>query len=341
MGKIDVIVVGSSAGGITALGQIIAGLPADFQAPVFIVQHLAADRPSELAGILDRAGPLPAIYPIDGSKITGGTIYIAPPDHHMLIEGDHILVKKGPKENRFRPSIDALFRSAAYTFGSGVVGVILTGMLDDGSSGMWSIKRMGGTTIIQDPLEALYPSMPSSVFQHVDVDHVCQVLEIPQLLNDLDKTNVRRNADVSEKEVKLLKMEVDIVALGNAFDKGITEMGEPSSLTCPECGGALTSLKEGHSIRYRCHTGHAYSSASLLAEVSVTVEGKLWQSLRSVEEAVMIVEKEFGALYPGSDNQLAIRYSAKIQALKNRATELHNFIQHYLEFNKLMTTETD
>jgi two-component system chemotaxis response regulator CheB len=335
MGNIDVIVIGSSAGGVSTLKQIITALPADFQAPVFIVQHLSADKPIEIADILNRASSLTASYPIDGSNIETGNIYVAPPDHHMILEGDHILVKRGPKENTFRPSIDALFRSAAYNYGPGVVGVVLTGMLDDGSSGMWSIKRMGGTTIVQDPQEALHPSLPLSVFEYVDVDHVCPASKIAAMLVKLSQKKTGRKANAGETEVKLLKMEADIAALSNAFDKGGLEMGELSSLTCPECGGALTSLKEGHSVRYRCRTGHAYSSASLLSEVTETAEHKLWQALRNLEEAVIIVEKEADVSHYGEGKDLAIRYSAKIQALRRRADELHKFINLYLEFSNL------
>jgi two-component system chemotaxis response regulator CheB len=286
-----VIVIGSSAGGVFALKELIGSLPADFKAPVFIVQHVAADRHSYLAEILDHAGPLPALHPSDGTKIQEGTIYVAPPDHHMLIEDGHILVKRGPKENRFRPSIDALFRSAAYTYGQNVIGLILTDMLDDGTSGMWSVKRRGGIAIVQDPDQALYPSMPESVLQFVDADYICPLNQISRLLPELIQKSMEPKHDTDPQQVRLLKMEVDIAALGNAFDKRIVQMGEPSSLACPECGGALSTLTEGKIVRYRCHTGHGYSSASLLAEVNETAEHKLWAALRSLEEAVMIVEK--------------------------------------------------
>ncbi|MBE9464003.1 chemotaxis protein CheB [Dyadobacter sp. UP-52] len=136
MRSVDVIVIGSSAGGVMVLRQLVAALPADFKTPIFIVQHMAAAKDSYLVNILDSSGPLRVLHPADGAKIEKATIYVAPPDYHMLIEKGHILVKKGPKENRFRPSIDALFRSAAYSYGSGAVGIVLTGMLDDGCSGM-------------------------------------------------------------------------------------------------------------------------------------------------------------------------------------------------------------
>ena len=335
MADIDVIVIGSSAGGVVALRQLVAALPADFKTPIFIVQHLAAGKDTYLANILDHAGPLPAIHPTDGTRIADGTIYVASPDHHMLLEDGRILVKKGPKENRFRPSIDALFRSAAYSYGPRAAGVVLTGTLDDGCSGMWSLKRMGGTTIVQDPEHALYPSMPLSVLQYVTPDYICPLAGISPLLVKLTQATVHKEAVANQMEVKLLKMEVDIAALGNAFDKGIIGMGERSSLTCPDCGGALTSYTEGKLVRYRCHTGHAYSSSLLLTSVTETTEHKLWAALRSLEEAVLIVEKDAAVNMQVEDGKPLISDSVKIRTLKEQATKLHNFLNHYLQFDSL------
>jgi two-component system chemotaxis response regulator CheB len=258
---------------------------------------------------------------------------VARPDHHLLIEKGHILVKRGPKENRFRPSIDALFRSAAYSYGTGVIGLIMTGMLDDGTSGMWSIKRLGGITIVQDPADALFSSMPFSVMEHVEVDHISSLSKISQLLVELTYNAMEPKHKPSENEVRLLKMEIDIAALENAFDKGITKVGEPSLLTCPECGGALTTLREGKLLRYRCHTGHAYSSATLLSEVTETAEHKLWAALRSLEEAVMIVEKQAAASCINGDERAELNYRSSTKALKARADELRNFLNQYLEYN--------
>lgn len=330
MSNRKVIVIGSSAGGVFALKQLVAALPVSFKTPIFIVQHVGSDQPSHLSEILDHASALKVIQPTDGTKISESTIYVAPSDHHLLIEGDYLLVKKGPKENRFRPSIDALFRSAAYGYGSNVIGVILTGMLDDGCSGMWSVQRMGGVTIVQDPDQALYPSMPASVLQYVDVDHISPLSKISQLLIELDQDAVRQERSASSKEIELLKMEVDFAALSNAFDMKITKMGEHSSLTCPECGGALNTFIEGKIVRYRCHTGHALSSATLLAAVKETAEQKLWAALRCLEEAFIIVEKEASVYI-----DIPAIYAAKLRTLKIQADELHRFMEHYLQFSDL------
>jgi two-component system chemotaxis response regulator CheB len=232
-----IIVIGSSAGGVTALQELVEGLPADFQTPIFIVQHVDARTHSHLPEILSRKGNRKVEHPTDGQRIEPSAIYVAPPDHHMIIEGEYILIKKGPKENRFRQCIDTLFRSAAYSYKENVIGVILTGMLDDGSSGMWSVKRMGGITIVQDPAEALYASMPSSVLQYTDVDYVLPLSKISALLTEIVAEPIKQHAALDEKQEKLLKTEIEIAGEENGFDKGILEMGDPSNLTCPDCGG--------------------------------------------------------------------------------------------------------
>ncbi|QJW89646.1 chemotaxis protein CheB [Spirosoma taeanense] len=291
MAKHDIVVVGSSAGGIVALKELVAQLPADFNASLFIVQHLSPNAPSLLPEILNRSGALVAVHPKDGDPIQPGHIYIAPPDHHLLIEPNRVVVTKGPKENRFRPSIDALFRSAAYNYGPRVIGVVLTGLLDDGTSGMWSIKRLGGLGIIQEPEDALYPSMPMSVLEYVEVDHIVPIARIGNLLSQLTQEPVPEKPTLSPQETRRLETEVKIAAEDGAFEMGILDMGEPSHLTCPECHGALVSIKEGKLIRYRCHTGHSFTADSLLAELSKSVEEMYWQVVRGLEETVMLMEQ--------------------------------------------------
>ncbi|MBE9464004.1 hypothetical protein IEE83_19135 [Dyadobacter sp. UP-52] len=194
---------------------------------------------------------------------------------------------------------------------------------------------MGGTTIVQDPEQALYPSMPASVLEYIDADYVVPVSKMVEILTELTGENITRKSIANKDEINLLKMEVDIAALANAFNKGIVQMGEHTMLTCPECGGALNSFREGKFARYRCHTGHAYTSASLFESVTETTEHKLWAALRSLEEAVMIVEKDAILNLENSDSQLTAGDSIKIKNLKNQVEELRNFLNHYLQFNDL------
>src|SRR5215210_6092081 len=173
----DIVVVGTSAGGVEALRVLVGGLPADFAGSVFVVMHTAPDSPGVLAQILDRSGPLPAANASNRERIRPGRIYVAPPDSHLLLEPGVVRVTHGPKENRFRPAIDPLFRSAAQTYGPQAIGVILTGGLDDGTAGLWAIKRLGGTALVQDPEEALVDSMPRSALRHVEVDYCLPLVE--------------------------------------------------------------------------------------------------------------------------------------------------------------------
>ncbi len=325
MAKRDIIVIGASAGGVVALKELVAALPADFQASIFIVLHLSPHSPSYLPDILTTAGPLMATHPKDGELIRPGHIYVASPDHHLLVEYDQVIVKKGPKENRFRPSIDALFRSAAYTYGPRVIGVILTGMLDDGTSGMWSIKRLGGLTVVQEPHEAMYPSMPDNVLINVDVDYRLPLADIPQLLSELSQENVTARHALSPEEEKRMETEVNIAAQDSAFEMGILDMGQLTPLTCPECNGALVSIKEGKIIRYRCHTGHAFTASSLLAETTKVVEESFWKAVRSLEETVILLEQSGRHFAEGGNQEAAEEFLVRARETRERALKTREF----------------
>jgi two-component system chemotaxis response regulator CheB len=179
----DIIVVGASSGGVEALIRIVAALPPDLPAAMFIVLHRPRVGPNLLAQILQNVSPLTVADAVDGQAITKGHVYVGPPDRHLLIEQERLRLSRGPKENHSRPAIDPLFRSAAYTYGSRVIGVVLTGNLDDGMAGLWAIKDRGGIAIVQDPKEALFPSMPSSALANVEVDYCLRLDEIAPILH--------------------------------------------------------------------------------------------------------------------------------------------------------------
>ena len=291
MAKRDIIVVGASAGGVNALNDFLGSLSKDFQGSIFVVVHIPGDSPSSLPTILSRAGVLKAVHPKDGETVKQGIIYVAPPDHHMLLEGKLILVKKGPKENRFRPSIDALFRSAAYVYRERVVGVILSGMLNDGTSGLWAVKRLGGLAIVQAPEDAQCDSMPLNAMEYVKADYTVPAREIGSVLSDVMSVKLRKGRKISEREKALLEMEVVIAKQDGAFEMGIMNMGELTPFTCPECHGVLVQLMDSKIVRFRCHTGHAFTASALLSELTTSVEEKMWQAMRGLEETTMLLKK--------------------------------------------------
>lgn len=275
------VVVGASSGGLEALTQLARDLPRAFPAPVCVVLHTAPDSPGVLHRVLERAGPLRAETARTGQRLEAGRIYVAAPDHHLLVEPGTLRLSRGPKENRFRPAIDPLFRSAAQVYGPRVIGVLLTGNLDDGTAGLWTIKQLGGIAVVQDPHDAVFSSMPASALRHVAVDHCVPLADLPGLLVRITSTPVHaRQADAALP----VEVEVEIAKGHDAIGAGIQRIGSPSEFACPECHGVLRELKEGDRVRFRCHTGHAYSAESLVSAVNAGIEDALWNAIRALEE---------------------------------------------------------
>jgi two-component system chemotaxis response regulator CheB len=284
-----IVVIGASSGGIEALETIVSRLPAGFPAPICVVVHTSPEAPGVLDFVLRQAGPLAAINAASGDRLEDGHIYVAPPDHHLLVEPGQLRLTRGPKENRFRPAIDPLFRSAAQVFGPGAIGVVLTGQLDDGTAGLWTIKQLGGVAIVQDPSDARYPSMPESAIRHVAVDYVVRLDELAATLSQVVAEPV--HARKPTQAPKSLAIEVAIARQENAVESGVEELGEPSSFACPDCQGVLLQLKESPPLRFRCHTGHAYSVQSLVAAINDGIEDSLWSAIRALEEGALLMEQ--------------------------------------------------
>jgi two-component system chemotaxis response regulator CheB len=277
----DIIVIGASAGGVEALKLLLRDLPDDLPASIFVVLHLAEGGPSLLDSILAKVTKLVVQSATDKMRIRRRNIYIAPPDHHLLVERNRVRVIRGPKENRHRPAIDPLFRSAAWAYGPRVIGVILSGTLDDGTAGLWAIKSSGGVAMVQDPAEALYPSMPQSALRHVEVDYTLTLSGLAKQIDASARQPVNGNGrhavpDKIEAETNFLFEQADFDAMN--------QIGKPSSLTCPACGGSLWELQDGDFVRYRCHTGHAFTAESLVSEQSEVIESALFSAIRSMEE---------------------------------------------------------
>jgi len=288
----DIIVIGASAGGVQALSALVAELPAGLPAAVFIVLHIPADVPSLLPSILLRGSRLPVAHALNGEQIEPGRIYVAPPDHHLLIERNRAKLIHGPKENLHRPSIDALFRSAARWAGPRVIGVVLTGARDDGTTGMRAIKQRGGIAIIQDPSEASFPSMPLSVMQDIKVDYSLRLKEIAPLLNKLSHEPAEEEGrypvpDEIEIEARITEQDMESSELIASVEK----LGRISKLTCPDCHGALWEMHDDQLLRYRCHVGHAFSAESLNEGQSQMLEVALWSAVRALEEKMILARR--------------------------------------------------
>lgn len=288
----DIIVIGASAGGVQALSNLVADLPEDLPAAVFIVLHVPTTPPSLLPGILARESRLPVEHAVDGEPIRRGRIYVAPSDHHLLMEKDLVKLVRGPKENLHRPSIDALFRSAARMAGPRVIGVVLTGARDDGRVGMRAIKQRGGITIVQDPSEAPFPSMPMSVMQDIDVDYSIPLREIGSLLNELSHQTAAEEGeypvpDQVEIEARIAEQQME----GDELIASVERLGKLSKLTCPDCHGALWEIDDHDILRYRCHVGHAYSAEALNEGQSEMLEMALWSAVRALEEQMVLARR--------------------------------------------------
>jgi two-component system, chemotaxis family, protein-glutamate methylesterase/glutaminase len=291
MARKDIVVIGASAGGMDALQKLVARLPRDLAASVFVVWHLAPGAQSILPAILTRSGPVPAVHPKDGDRIEPGRIYVAPNDHHMLLEKGYIRIARGPKENRFRPAIDPLFRSAAYVYGTRVIGVVLTGALDDGTAGLWTIKLRGGTTIVQEPAEALIRSMPLNALDNVAVDHKLPVAEIGELIGRLVREEAPAPVQMAADEDEKTAREIRIAKEREALEENAYQFGELSPFTCPECHGVLATLREGRVMRFRCHTGHAFSAGTLLTANAEDAQARLWDAVRAGDETVFLLNQ--------------------------------------------------
>ena len=281
----DIIVIGSSAGGVDALTRLCAALPADLPATVFVAQHLSPSAKSVLPQLLDRAGPLKALSPVDGEAFERGHIYVAGPDRHLLIRPDKVLVRRGPVENRTRPAVNALFRSAARAYGGRVIGVVLTGLLDDGTDGLIAIKAAGGTSVVQDPDEAEWPSMPLNAVKRDHVDHIVELVDIAALITRL----VQEKANPSLPLPEAYATEDDIAAQEFAvMEPDIHTPGEPSHLSCPDCGGVLNQIETGAEVRFRCQVGHAYTPLGLADAQNEELERALGVAVRTHRDRIRL-----------------------------------------------------
>jgi two-component system chemotaxis response regulator CheB len=319
----DIIVVGASAGGVETLKHLIRELPADLPAAVFVVLHLPAHSPSALPAILRRRGHLPVDHARDGEPIYPGRVYVAPPDEHLLLGHDLVRLVHGPRENGHRPAVDALFRSAARAYGPRVIGVVLSGMLDDGTAGLLAIKQRGGTSVVQDPDEAIYDGMPRSAIENVPVDYVVPVAEMAGTLVQLAHEPVEEGALAVSDE---MKQETEIAALDLAAVETDHHPGKVSVFTCPECHGTLWELTEGDLLRFRCRVGHAFSADSLLSEQSKALEEALWTAFRALEESASLADRVVHRLKKRGNAAGVQRFERQAQDARQRAALIRDVL---------------
>jgi len=282
----DIVVIGFSAGGIEPLLQLVADLPSDLPAALFVVHHFPAHSISALPSILTRTADLPVRSARDREPVSPGHIYVGRPDRHLLLMPGLIRLTRGPREHGNRPALDPLFRSAARSYGSRVIGVILSGTLDDGTVGLHAIKSAGGLAVVQDPGQAAYPGMPNSAVEHVEVDHVVSAGEMGALLSRLTREPaLPRPALVPDNlDPELDPDQPEPAVVGTAALRRPTLPGIPSTLTCPECGGLLFEEEEAGLLHFRCHVGHAFSEETLMAVQAHALEDALWAAVRALEE---------------------------------------------------------
>lgn len=314
------VVIGASAGGVESLRTVVAELPAGLPAAVFVILHVAATGNSVLPSILTRAGEMPASHPEDGDPIEYGRIYVAPPDRHMVVHEDTIGIQGGPKENGHRPAIDPLFRSAAGHHGPRVVGVVLSGTLDDGASGLRWIKEAGGLALVQDPDEAMYESMPRAAIAYAHPHAIVPAAVLGRMIGEVAGTHAEQ--------------EEEAMAGVNAEDEPGHEMldedpqpGRRAAFACPDCGGGLWEIEDGGLLRFRCRVGHAFSEASMLERQSDALETALWTGLRVLEERAALAHRLGKRLADRGSTTTAKRFERQAAEAEEHAVHLRELLE--------------
>ena len=318
-----IIVIGASAGGVPALQSLAEDLPASLPAPVLVVLHVGA-HPSVLPELLAAKGPLPAAHAQHGQELEPGRIYVAPPDHHMLVVDDRVCLNRGAKEHHSRPAIDPLFLSAALSRGADVIGVILTGRLDDGTFGLQAIKQCGGIAVVQDPADAAEPSMPRSALEHVEVDHCVRLTDMAPLLSSLASISP---STTSARDEESLRHEQAVMLLQGDGMEHLKAIGKPSPFVCPDCRGGLWELNASNPARYRCHTGHAFTIRTLQHALWLTADDSVWTALRALNEKSALIKHMARLARASGDEQRAMQLEAVAEQIDSQSETLHRAVE--------------
>jgi two-component system chemotaxis response regulator CheB len=322
----DVVVIGASAGGIEALQQLVGALPNNLDAAVLIVLHTSNHAGSVIPHILGRSSKLPALHPEDNTPLEHGVIYIAPPNRHMVIDDNRIRIIQGPRENLHRPAIDPLFRSAAAFYRSRVIGVVLTGLLDDGTAGLMVVRARGGAAIVQDPQTAMFPAMPQNALEQVPDAHVLSLHEIGNMIARLTREEIAEEVVAraspngkAERETKLTEMDMSEI-------ENEDRPGRPSAFACPDCGGVLWELEDDGFLRFRCRVGHAFTARHLGAEQRLAVETALWSALRALEESASLYRRMAERAFHSRNIETAEKFSERASNTMENSKVLKDFL---------------
>ena len=303
-----VIVIGGSQGAVEGILKLAPELPSDIPAAIFVVIHVPTDADSYLPNLLRRRGTLPVMHPKDGEPIRAGHIYVAPPDFQMTLEPRVVRVQKGPRENRHRPAIDPLFRSAARVFGPRVIAVVLSGNLDDGAAGLLAVRKRGGVSVIQDPNDARVGEMPRRALNYAGSDYVLPLSAIAPKIIELAHSRVvamKRSKSRAKAEPPEIRENEEVSFIDESN-------GKPSVFACPECHGVLWELKDGKKmVRYRCRVGHGYTEATLKQELDETSERALWAAMRALEEKAAMARRMVQSSRPSKDLEERLKDQAK------------------------------
>jgi two-component system, chemotaxis family, protein-glutamate methylesterase/glutaminase len=323
-----IVVIGASAGGLNTMIELVGQLNPAINAAFFVVLHLSSKSISGyLAHRLQAHTDLKCIIAMDTLPLRRGYLYVAVPNYHLLIGEEEISLGHGPVENRWRPSIDVMFRSAAANHSTRTIGIVLTGMLDDGTSGMSAIKRSGGITIVQDPNEAEFPDMPLSVISNVDVDHCVSVSEMGALLSELTSLpppeKQEAPADISAEAKMNERMTTAIAESLTLADKTV--------FTCPDCGGVLFKHEQDRIERYKCHTGHSYTERDLFLKQSEETEASLWYAIRSLEQRKLMLESIAKKYTATGSKRIAGEYKKTVSEMETHINHLKNVLMANLE----------
>jgi two-component system chemotaxis response regulator CheB len=322
MANRDVVAIGASAGGVEALIFLCTRLPAQFPATILITQHLPSHSASGLDQILSRAGPLPATFAHEGDTLRKGQIFLAPPGCHLIADRDRLLLGKGPRENHARPAIDAMLRSVGVCCGPRAIGVVLTGTLGDGASGLKAVQQCGGISVVQDPDDAAFPEMPRTALNRSVPDHVVRLADLPLLLNSL----VQRPAGGPKPVPDSIRFEVGIASGQKASMRDMDRLGRRSVLTCPDCNGVMWEIDHDDLSHYRCHVGHAYGAEMMNLALDDSVRRALGSALRALEERIALTERLRCQASGRGHNQSADMWMRKIEEIEKEADALRKTI---------------